>query len=357
MGGLRRTPTRAGTEARRSRRLDPARLNALPDDQLLSLRLCDLNLKIEGTWLAPRIERVVEELHGKHLRFRPHFWLSDEWFTPDGIPGVGVPFYLAHPRLRRLEEKLMLDVEGGTHDWCMRILRHEVGHAIDNAYQLHRKRSWQQVFGKYTAPYPDCYQPKPYSKRYVLHLDYWYAQSHAAEDFAETFAVWLTPHAQWRRRYADWPALKKLVFVDELMTEIAGKKPKVTTREIVAPLRDMRTTLRKHYERKQARYGEEHPSFYDRDLRRLFGEQAEGKPERAAKFLRRFGPELRRMVARWTGEYQYRIDQVLRDMIDRCRELKLVVDKPEHDTILQAAVLLTVQTMNYLHSGRHRLVL
>jgi hypothetical protein len=324
---------------------------------LLDLRLRDLHLKIEGTWLAPRIERVLDELERRRLRFRPHFWLTEEWFTPDGVPGVGVPFYLAHPRLRRLEEKMMLDVEGGAHDWCMRILRHEVGHAIDNAYMLHRKRSWQQIFGRYTAPYPNFYQPRPYSKRFVLHLDYWYAQSHAAEDFAETFAVWLTPGSQWRRRYAGWPALKKLLFVDQLMREIAGRKPVVTTRETVAPLRDLRTTLRKHYLRKQARYGGEHPGFYDRDLRRLFEEHAEGTPERAARFLRRVGPDLRRMVARWTGEYQYRIDQVLRDMIDRCRELRLVVTRPENESLLQAAVLLTVQTMNFLHSGRHRLAL
>jgi hypothetical protein len=208
----------------------------LSDEQLLDLRLCELNLAIEDTWLAPRIERVLDELERRRLRFRPHFWLTEEWFTPDGVPGVGVPFYLAHPRLRRLEERMMLDVEGGAHDWCMRILRHEVGHAIDNAYMLHRKRSWQQIFGRYTAPYPNFYQPRPYSKRFVLHLDYWYAQSHAAEDFAETFAVWLTPGSQWRRRYAGWPALKKLLFVDQLMREIAGRKPIFSTKEVVGPL-------------------------------------------------------------------------------------------------------------------------
>ena len=29
-----------------------------------------------------------------------------------------------------------------------------------------------------------------------MHLDPWYAQSHPDEDFAETFAVWLTPEVQ-----------------------------------------------------------------------------------------------------------------------------------------------------------------
>ncbi len=68
--------------------------------------------------------------------FEPHFWLSAEWFSPDGVPGVAIPFYLAHPRLEKLERAQMLEVEGGTPDWCMKILRHEAGHAIDNAYRL-----------------------------------------------------------------------------------------------------------------------------------------------------------------------------------------------------------------------------
>lgn len=328
------------------------------DEELLDLRLCDLGVTIAGTELQQRIARVNDELAARKFVFRPHFWLSSEWFTADGVPGVGVPFYLAHPRLEKLEESQMLECEGGTEAWCMRLLRHEVGHAVANAYRLYRKRRWQQVFGKSSAPYPDYYQPKPYSKRYVLHLDHWYAQSHPAEDFAETFAVWLTPNMDWRSRYAGWPALKKLEFVDELMGELAGVKPPVNTRERVDPLNSLRMTLRRHYDRKRKRYGAVYPDFYDRDLRQLFAEQKQTpKGEPAARLLNRVRPEMRRVLSRWTGEYQYTIDQVLKEMIQRCRELKLRVHKAEEEAKLDATVMLTMQIMNYLHDGHHRLAL
>ncbi|NQT36789.1 MAG: putative zinc-binding metallopeptidase [Planctomycetes bacterium] len=330
----------------------------LSGDELLDVRFCDLKIRIEDTPLKKRVERLHEELRMRGLRFRPHCWFSDEWFSPDGIPGIAVPFYLAHPRLAALERKQMLDVEGGTAEWCMRILRHEAGHAFDSAHHLHRRRRWRELFGKYSQKYPEFYQPKPYSKRYVLHLDLWYAQSHPAEDFAETFAVWLKPRSGWRNQYRGWPALKKLQYVDALGNELRGARPKVATRRRAAPLREIRKTLREHYAEKRARYGLDHPDFNNRELRRLFSDQAEhaGNPA-AASFLRRIRPELRRLVAFWTGEYRYTIDQVLGDMIDRCSQLKLRLDRPEEQARRDALVMLTVQTMNYLHGGRHRVAL
>ena len=148
--------------------------------------------RIEGTGVEQRIAQVNAELDARGLA-RPHYWLSDEWFTPDGVPGVAIPFYLAHPRLARLELAQMLEVEGGDEETCLRILRHEAGHAIDNAYQLRRRPTRRRLFGTPDTPYPEYYTPKPYSKSFVQHLDHWYAQSHPDEDFAETFAVWLDP--------------------------------------------------------------------------------------------------------------------------------------------------------------------
>ena len=230
--------------------------------------------------------------------FEPHFWLSAEWFSPDGVPGVAIPFYLAHPRLEKLERTQMLEVEGGTEAWCLKILRHEAGHAIDNAYKLRQRRRRQQLFGPSYMQYPDYYTPKPYSKSFVLHLDSWYAQSHPDEDFAETFAAWLTPEADWRTRYADWPALKKLEYMDGLMEELAGKPMLVRTRRKVEPLQSLRKTLRSHYARKRRHYGVEHPHFYDRDLRRLFSDLPEYAGNmKAARFIARLRKEIRRMVA------------------------------------------------------------
>jgi hypothetical protein len=188
------------------------------DERLLQLRMKDLGLTIDGTWLEEMVEKLYDELDARGIRMRPHVWLSDEWFSPAGVPGFAIPFYLAHPRLRRLERSQMLDVEGASRAEGMRIMRHETGHALQHAYALHRRRRWQQRFGKSSTRYPEYYRPNPSSKRYVQHLRLWYAQSHPDEDFAETFAVWLAPRSDWRARYRGWGALRKLEYVDELMS-------------------------------------------------------------------------------------------------------------------------------------------
>ena len=330
----------------------------LPDEQLLDLRIADLPLRIEGTTLGDRITRLREELASQQLHFPLHFYLSDEFYTPDGSSSIAIPFYLAHARLARLEEAQMLEVEGGEHEWCMRILRHEAGHAIDNAYKLRLRRQRRQVFGSPTEPYPEFYTPRPYSRSFVLHLDAWYAQSHPDEDFAETFAVWLTPGSQWRARYAGWPALKKLEFMDRLMHSLRNVRPRVENVEEVDPLRSLKKTLRQHYRRKRRYYGVDYPNFYDRDLRRLFTDAPDATGAMtAAQFIARVRRPVRRVVSSWTGIYQYTIDQVLEDMIERCKELKLRLAVPEDQARQEFTVLLTVQTMNYLHSGGHRVFL
>ena len=331
---------------------------ALPDEQLLDLRLADLPIAIEGTTLGDRIAQLRDELAARDLHFPLHFYLSDEFYTPDGTSSIAIPFYLAHERLARLEETQMFEVEGGEHEWCMRILRHEAGHAIDNAYKLRLRRQRREIFGSPTKPYPEFYTPKPYSKSFVLHLDSWYAQSHPDEDFAETFAVWLTPNSEWRQRYAGWRALGKLEYMDSLMDSLRGTTAPVQRPEEIDPLIGLRSTLRQHYRNKRRYYGVDYPNFYDRDLRRLFSDAPEfAHALSAAQFINRIRRSVRRVVSGWTGIYQYTIDQVLEDMIARCRELNLRLAVPEDQGRQEFTVLLTVQAMNYLHSGGHRLFL
>jgi hypothetical protein len=256
----------------------------------------------------------------------------------------------------KLERKQMLEIEGGTDTECMRILRHEAGHALDTAFRLHFKRQHRELFGSFAQPYPDFYKPKPKSRKYVLHLPAWYAQAHPAEDFAETFAVWLSPRSQWRRRYRGWPALRKLEYIDELMTELAGTKPKNRIRTKVEPLSALRGTLREHYRRKRERYDFEWPAVYDRDLHRIFSDDPRHKTRpSAASFIRKVRREVRQMVAEGTGVHQYTIDHVLQNMIDRCKELKLRVATPFRETRRRVMIVLTVQVMNVLHSGYHRI--
>jgi len=311
------------------------------------VRLCDLPVRIEESWLEELVGRLHAQMAARGLRFKPHCWLSNEWFSPDGVPGIAIPFYLAHPRLMKLERAQMLDVEGGTREACMRILRHEAGHAIDAAYRLRRRADWRGQFGSPSLRYPTHYRPRPFSRRYVLHLEWWYAQSHPLEDFAETFAVWLRPRSRWRKQYAGWPALKKVEYVDGLMAEIADTPPLVRSRQHVEALKAMRTTLRAHYQAKRRAYGFDIAGVSDRDLRRLFDEK--GGRESAAAFLKRHAKELREQVARWTGQHVYTIEQLLKEMTRNCARLRLRRAGGERHARLGAAVLLTARVMDYLH--------
>ena len=263
--------------------------------ELLSVRLCDLGVSIEGTWLEESIERVREELAQRDLRFNPHFWLSDEWFSPAGVPASLCPSTSHIPssrvsNARRCSRRKELPAKS-----CMRLLRHELGHAIQHAFNLQRRREWQRQFGKASKPYPDAYRPNPASRRYVHNLPAWYAQSHPEEDFAETFSVWLRPRYNWRRRYGGWPALRKLEYVDGLMAELAGQPPRVRSRAKPYALSRERTTLGAYYERKRAHYSVGFSDAYDRDLKRLFrGSKGRGaRREAAAAFLRRHRREIR----------------------------------------------------------------
>lgn len=333
-------------------------LDSMSDAELLETRICDLPLSLEESNLTDRIDQINEELAHHDIRHQPHYWLSDEWYSPSGIPGIAIPFYLAHPRLSRLERRQLLEVEGGTQIECLRILRHETGHAIDTAYRLSSRPTYRKLFGDPTRPYPTHYRPQPYSKKHVLHLDLWYAQSHPVEDFAETFAVWLRPNGRWRHRYRNWPALKKLLCVEKMMEDIASKKPAIKTRQKPDPIRRMTKTLGQHYEAKREAYGLNRPRFYDHDLRKLFSiDPVHRRNMTAARFLTNIRSEVRSSVAEWTGLYQYTIDQVLSEMISRCRELKLRVGDHPDQTKRDATILLTVQTMNYLHAGKHRIAL
>jgi len=327
-----------------------------PDRKLLDVRLCDLALEIKGTAIETRIQQLYRELRQLRMRFRPFFWISTEWFTPDGVPGCAVPFYLMHPRLTELEMSQMREVEGGAPEWCMRILRHETGHAIDNAYRLRRRRRRQKLFGASSTPYPEYYEPRPYSRSYVVHLEPWYAQSHPDEDFAETFAVWMTPHSTWLQRYAHWKALEKLEYMNALMQEIRATPPLVKSRRRVEPLRELETTLREHYAEKRAHYDTTFPRQYDRDLRKLFSRRREGSGDTpAADFINRIRRRVLARVSRWTGEYKYVIQQVLEEVRERARVLELVVAAGAEEQVeADFAIFLTAHTMKFLYKGGRR---
>ena len=327
----------------------------LSSEELLDVRRCDLDLQIPGTALERRIGQLYGELERKGVGFKPYVWLSTDWFTPDESTGFAVPFYLAHPRLARLEHSQMFEAEGSTHSWCMKLLRHEAGHAVDNAYDLHRRSDWRDAFGVYSAPYRVAYQVDPTSTDYVQHLGNWYAQSHPAEDFAESFAVWLAPQSGWQRAYRGWGALDKLECVDGLLDAVSGKRPVRRSRDRLESLPRQRQTLREYYRKKQSETTRYRRTRFDHELRSLFADKHEApRREHAATLLARERQEMRKKVSSLTGQSRYLVDQVIDQLIQRCRELDLRVIKPRSQARLGAAVLVTMGALQLTRGHRPR---
>jgi hypothetical protein len=330
---------------------------ALKDDELLQKRICDLGVHIPGSELEGRIAQLYEELGAHGLAFRPACYLGDEWFSPAGSPAIAIPFYLAHPRLKTLEMHQMLQVEGGTPEWCQQLLRHESGHAIDHAYRFSSRDDWRAVFGSPEAEYaPETYQPRPYSKGFVRNLPNWYAQAHPDEDFAETFAVWLslTPE-QWREQYRGWKALDKLEFVHCLMEEAQNTPPKVKRVRRIYEASRLQKTLARYYTERRKLYAEDFPDFYDADLRAIFG-VGEANGESAAKVMRSNRPALVASIVHWTGQHKYTVDMLVRKLIERCQKLKLTFPPPlERARVsFELAAYLSAMVTNHLHTGRFK---
>jgi hypothetical protein len=328
----------------------------LSDELLLEKKISRLGLNLPGSPIQALVQQLYDELARKGLTFHPPCHVGDEWFVPVGIPAIFVPFFLVHERLRKLEAKMMLEVEGDSAEWFMRLMRHEAAHAYAYAYQLFRKRKWQRVFGRSSAnTTPEFYRPRPYSRSFVVHLDDWYAQSHPDEDFAETFAVWLTPGLDWRARFKGWKALQKLEYVDELMLTLAGQPPPHQPAYRVQDRDCLNIKLKTYYARKRKLYEDTYPDFYDRDLRQLFASGPHGgTAHKASIYLRQRRRPLMDAVCEWTNENKYRVNKLLTRLIERCDQLELSLKAGEAPPDLPVAAYLTTLVMNYLFTGKFK---
>ena len=327
----------------------------LSDNDLLKTRICDLHVRIHGSELEDRVQQLYHELEARGLPFRPDCYLGDEWFSPEGSPVIAIPFYLAHPRLKQLELHQMLEVEGGTSEWCMQILRHECGHAYDHAYQFSSTEGWVEMFGNREVEYePETYRPRPYSKSFVQHLPNWYAQAHPDEDFAETFAVWLAlPVEEWRSQYRGWRALNKLESVDAMMVHARSHSPVIVNGRRLWDASRSRRTLEKYYAAKRKLYAEDFPDIYDADLRVIF-EKGEPGDENAAQLMRRLRNVLIASVARWTGQRKYIGSELVKRLISRCRELALSAPRDQSKLLIELAAYLATLVTNHMHTGRFK---
>jgi hypothetical protein len=325
----------------------------LSNEALLDVRIKDLGVEISDSPLEPLIQRLYEELAVRNILFRPPCYLADEWLCPDKEPIIGIPFWLAHPRLKSIEMEQMFEAEGADHATCMKLLRHECGHAINYAYQLYSRTRWRELFGPFSRKYSDQYRFQPYSRRFVVHLDDYYAQSHPDEDFAETFAVWLSPENQWRKKYAKWPALKKLLYVDSLMKKIGDVSPlKTACPSPPWAASRMRSTLKSYYERRQNALGREFKGYYDDSLKVVFSDVQKGEESiKAARLLRKNKRLIANHLAKWSGHRKFDLHELIERFITRCEVLDLYATDHLKD-LIGVTTLLTAIACG---TGRHTL--
>jgi hypothetical protein len=318
---------------------------------LLSRKISDLSLKIQGTCLEVQVNELYHELEIAGILFKPKTYLSDEWGCPHGVPVIGIPFYLADPGLCKLEGEVT-GIEAETEAEVLMCLRHEAGHAFNYAYQFYKKTSWVKLFGAFTRPYKEEYKPVPFSARFVHHIPGWYAQKHPDEDFAETFAVWLNPGSEWRKIYADTPALAKLLYVERL-AKIYGRKPPIVIDEYLdKPVQELTMTLDTWYEanRRSATRKLQLHHIIDEDLRRLFPETA---GQSAADVLQANSKRMIREVNHWTGIDRYTLTSLIAELTIRVRSLDLKIS-PDQTTsrMVSLAIFLTTMVMNFQFKGQ-----
>lgn len=324
--------------------LQPAATEPLP---LLDTPIRDLGLKIEGSQVEKFVKQLYRELELKKLnKFRPACYLTDEWGCPSGEPIIGIPFYLATSELSKLEKQFN-DLEDARE--IMMYLRHEAGHAFNYAYKLHRTPEWKQLFGSFRRPYRDYYRPVLFSKEYVRYLPGWYAQKHPDEDFAETFAVWLTPRSAWRKRYRSWGAMRKLLYMNRIARELANAEPLRRRAETDITVDEMEMTVGDFYRRSSEELSLGDIAL-DADLRNIFDVSKRRKTAKPAEQLLNGNRKaVVDKVAYWTGVYRPRVKKLMELIENRLRELKLLADtNREAEHLANLTAYATALAMNYL---------
>jgi hypothetical protein len=336
--------------------MQPAPHSARVGD-LAATPLRDLGLTIASTPLEGVLRDFLKELEAAALtRVRPDFYFSTEWGVPFGTVSIAIPFYLARLDLTHLHAERVGLVEGAHPADVLRYLRHEMGHVVNYAYLLYERADWTAAFGSIDRPYVEEYRPVPFSRDFVRHLPGWYAQKHPDEDWAETFAVWLTPGRDWRRDYAGWPALAKLELCDRLLAEVRSRDPAVTLTERDEDVSTVATPLGEHY---RALPGEDEPlpPGLDGALLTIFEDAArpEAGPRRpASALIRGLQRDLPASVFRWTGHFPERTSALLRRLAERADALGQVYPEGgEQAAAVAVTALVTALAMNHIHHGSY----
>ena len=318
---------------------------------ILNKPICELGLKLEGSALEPFVQQLYRELDRKKLaKFRPDFYLTDEWGCPSGEPVIGLPFYLARPDLSLLEKQVN-DLEEPNE--IMMYVRHEAGHAFNYAYKLYRTDEWKQLFGSFRRPYRDNFRPVPFSRNHVRHLAGWYGQKHPDEDFAETFAVWLTPRSGWRKRYRGWGAMAKLRYMDRIAKKLGNVDPVRRHGHTDITVDEMQTTVADFY--RQSSNGIPIVDLApDSDLMDIFNVRKRRKSAvPAQEFLRAHRKMLVDKIAYWTPAQRPLIKKLVEAIEQRAGELNLRADPARQvEHLAEIAVYASTLVSNYVNKGK-----
>jgi len=321
--------------------------------EILDKPIRELGLKLEGSLLEKFVQRLYRELDRKGLKkFRPPCYLTDEWGCPSGEPVIGIPFYLADRKLSLLEKELN-DLEDSRQ--IMMYLRHEAGHAINYAYGLYKTPEWKQLFGPYRRQYRDDYRPIAFSRSFVRHMEGWYAQKHPDEDFAETFAVWLTPGSKWREKYKGWPAMEKLLYVDRVAKQFGRVDPVRPRGRKDITVDDMEITVQQFYEALLSQQPSPGDLSLDAELQDIFKSphHRTNAVRPAAELLRENRKPLVDKLTYWTGVQRPLARKLVESIESRARELNLLANvKREREYLTEVTVYATALAMNYIIRGK-----
>ncbi len=300
--------------------------------ELLLTPLNRLPITIEDSFFGEALRVVRADLKRARIKYlEPQYYLSTGYGTVAGTTTIALGFYDCNDVLQEINHEL----RGFryTRDEIINIIRHEVGHAFAYGYKLYRRKDFRQVFkvkGNYFNTYPltDRYveRANPWSRDFVNPGGDYYAQKHPDDDFAETFMVWLMPRYNWRRAYRRYPgALRKLEFVDKLVSEVRRTEPLIDqSPNLYEPLDDFRETLARFYRLRTTRaYRKRATGYIDPDLIDMFWRPAptRGKRKReqdyvhADNFIRKHKRDIAAQVSRWSE-----VDpRVVQDFLDKCR--------------------------------------
>jgi len=237
----------------------------------------------------------------------------------------------------------------------MMYMRHEAGNAFNYAYELYQTPEWHDLFGSFRKLYREKYKPVPFSRKFVRHMEGWYAQKHPDEDFAETFAVWMTPRSNWRKRYQGWTAMQKLRYMDRIGHKFGDVEPPRSRGDADVTVEQMGDTVEQFYARQVLQTREINNLLLDNDLKDIFDvSRRKRKGVRpAADLLREHRKVITDKVTYWTGVQRPLIKHLVESITGRVAALELQSNlKCEEQYLAEMAVFCTTLAMNYLTRGK-----